>query len=304
MNQRKNEEFIEKVKIRASKSLKIKEVFLDSEIFEKANQYLRVQKYLEYNKVEKILKNYFEPNHPLGYVMIDNNEKIVGFMGTIFSKKNIDKRIVKLCNIHSWIVDKDYRLNAFYLLTSLPEEDIIFTAFTPVKTLIGLLEKFDFKKMKMNLNIVAFFNFSLLKKQKQFFIERKIENFKNKLSESDLNILKNYKNLPYEKFVIINKKQNLKPIFIIASKIKKKGFNILKFIYVSNKEEFKKKWYLLKSNIQSEFNVNLAFNYFFDEKDNIFPSNIILSKTLKKEVCIKNFPENKKLDILYSDLVE
>ena len=39
MNQRKNEEFIEKVKIRASKSLKIKEVFLDSEIFEKANQY-------------------------------------------------------------------------------------------------------------------------------------------------------------------------------------------------------------------------------------------------------------------------
>ena len=29
------------------------------------------------------------------------------------------------------------------------------------------------------------------------------------------------------------------------------------------------------------------------------------SKSLKiKEVCIKNFPENKKLDILYSDLVE
>tara|TARA_B100000029_G_C17543480_1_gene947573 strand:- start:104 stop:1018 length:915 start_codon:yes stop_codon:yes gene_type:complete len=304
MNQKKNQELIEKIKDRAKRSLKIKEVYLESKTYDKAREYLKKQKYLEYSKVSSILKNNFEPKYPIAYIMEDQNDNVVGFMGTIFSKRVLNNNERIYCNIHSWIVNKDQRLNSFFLLTSLPEENITFTAFTPIKTLVGLLEKFDFQKINIKYKVVPLFDFLSFFKTNNFTVEREQSNFQKKLNKHDFKIYQNYKNLPYEKFIITNNIDKSNYIFVVASKIRKKGLNVLNLFYVSNKEEFKKKWHKLKTNISKEFKVKFALHYFFDNSDSIFPGSVVISKTIEQEICVKNLSESKDLDIIYSDLVE
>ena len=55
---------------------------------------------------------------------------------------------------------KDSDGNDINLLTPLLEKEIVLTAFTPVKSLVGLLEKFGFKKIKMQYRITFLFGVS------------------------------------------------------------------------------------------------------------------------------------------------
>ena len=142
MNKSKNKDFIDKIKDRAARSLKVEKVYLNSEFYSETMNYLQKQKYLKFPSINKVLENSFISDYPLGYVITNENKTNVGFMGTIYSKRNFNNQEYIYCNIHSWIVDETYRINSFLLLTPLINQKITLTAFTPVKSLIGLLEKF------------------------------------------------------------------------------------------------------------------------------------------------------------------
>ena len=225
-------------------------------------------------------------------------------MGTIFSMRVYDNKEYIYCNIHSWVVDTYYRINSFFLLTSLIEQKITLTAFTPVKSLIGLLKKFDFKTIKINYRVVCFFNFLTFQKNNNYIIEKKSSIIKEKLNSTDLRIYEDYYKLPYEKFLIIDKNDGSKYIFIIASRTKKKGINILNLFYISNIAEFKKNWHKFKFNISKEFNVNFFSQYFFDNSSSALPNDIFLSRIKEKDILVKNILPSINLDILYSDLIE
>ena len=304
MIENKDKDFIGKLKQRAERSLKVEEVNLNSQLYIEAINYLREQKYLKFEEIIKVIKNSFLANYPLGYIIKNHKNNIVGFMGTIFSKKIHDNREHTYCNIHSWVVDKSYRINSFFLLIPIIKKKIILTAFTPVKSLVGLLEKFDFKNTKIYYRVVCNFNFFILRKKNNYIIEKNSSVVKEMLNQTDLKIYNSYYQLPYEKFMIVNKIDSSKNIFIISSIIKKKGINILNFFYISSTSEFKKNWHQFKSIISKEFRVNFFSQYFFDDLNNAFPLNILLSKTKEKDIFVKDIPPNVKLDILYSDLIE
>ena len=59
------------------------------EIYLKAIDYLKKQNFLKFPQVEKILRNNFLSEYPLGYIIKDKKNEIVGFMGTIFSRRNL-----------------------------------------------------------------------------------------------------------------------------------------------------------------------------------------------------------------------
>ena len=186
-----------------------------------------------------------------------------------YSKRNFNNQEYTYCNIHSWVVEETYRINSFLLLTPLASQEITSTAFTPVKSLIGLLEKFDFKKIKMKYRFVLLFNFSILKKN-DYFIEKDSIEINKRINKSDLKIYESYYRLPYEKFLIINKKDNSKYFLVIASKVKKKGLSILNLFYISNAVEFKRSWNEFKHIISKEFRINFCSQYFFDDNDGVF----------------------------------
>ena len=303
MKESNTNKLISQIQDRAKRSLIVREVYVNTELYQESLNFLKKQKYIKFSKIENILNNNFISSLPLGYVIIDKTKKIVGFMGTIFSKKIINGSEYDYCNIHSWIVDEQNRINSFFLLTHLFEKDITLTAFTPVRSLVGLLEKFEFKKMQINYKLVFGIN-NILNQKKRFTFLRNESEILKILNKDEIKIYKSYRKLPYEKFIIIDDFNKPKYIFIIASKIKKKRIQTLSFFYVSNISEFKKNWKNFKSNISKEFKVNFFSEYYFDKSQSIFPENLILQKIKSKDICIKTSSQNINLDILYSDLIE
>ena len=304
MKKIKEKKIIQKIEERALKYLSIHEVYLDTDLELETIEYLKRQKYLEFTKIESILKNNFIRSYPFGYIMKNKKNSIVGFMGTIFSIRALGYKERVFCNIHTLIVDETFRLNSFLLLTKLIEKKFTLTAFTPVKTLVGLLEKFGFVKVNMNYRVIFLFNFLNFFKKKSYKIEKNSIIIKKLLNEKDLNIFKNYIHFPCEKFIIFDLKDPQKYILIIATKSIKKKFKTLNLFYVSDNLKFKKNFSQISSLISDEFKVNFCVQYFFDEEECSVPNNLFLTKNYKKNICVKNLNNNFKVDILYSDLIE
>ena len=293
-------EIFDKLILRASKQLKIHEVKTDNNYYLICLNYLKNQKFLNYKKLIKILKFSENNKYPIGYLMSNTENKIVGFMGTFFSERFIENKQNTICNIHTWIVDKNFRLNAFFLIVPLMNANLNLTAFTPVQTLKGLLLKCGFSKKEFNYKIIInhkIFNI----KNNQFYLEIDSEKIKNRLSQVDLINYKKYKDDQFYKILIIDKKSS-NFTFIIASKLKKKGINILNFFHVSNKYFFKKEWNNFKHLLSKEYKVFLFSEYYFNKEESILLSNKFFFKTVKKNYYSNNNFKLNNLDILNSDL--
>lgn len=289
--------FIQKLNQRASLNLSFKEVILNDEYYTETINYLKKQKFLDFNEIFKIIKINSGSNLPIGNILIYKNS-IVGFMGTLYSKKTNNVQILT-CNIHSWIVDKRFRLNSFYLLSSILSKDVIFTAFTPVKSLIGLLNKFNFIKKtyyyKTLINL-KFFNIS----KKIFFVTSKDNEINDKLSKNELLILNKYKNQIYHKLLFYN---NSNHIFVVGTKLKKKGLNIFNIFYVSNTKFFKENWNELKHSLSKQTKCQIFSEFLFHDSESFFPKNLMISRLSKKEFYIRSGIDIDREDLLDSDLV-
>ena len=298
-----NNNFITNLKKRASKSLKVEPVFLNSKLENEAIAYLQKQSYLDFAKLENILKNNFIKEFPFGYVLMTHFGEIVGFLGTMFSDRNERESKNIYCNLHTWIVNKSYRLNSYLLLLPLMEERYVVTTFTPIKTLIGLYQKFGFQKLEMIYRV--FFSFNLFKffHTKQFEIKSDERVIKKHLNKIDLKIYNDHIHLKCFKFLIMDKYNPKNNIFVIAVKNKRKIFHVLDFIYISNSNEFKKYGHNLCTQIGSEFNVMFCGQHFLHEKDALIPEKKLITKDIKREVCMKNLPVNYNFDTLYSEFV-
>ena len=89
MNKLKNLSFFEKVKKRENHSLKVEEVYTNTELAEKTIEYLKKQTYLEFSKINILLNNNFDNKSPFGNVLIDKHNEIIGFLVTMFFKRVI-----------------------------------------------------------------------------------------------------------------------------------------------------------------------------------------------------------------------
>jgi len=293
-----NEQLIKKLNLRATKNLRFEEIIYNEGKYFQALDYLKNQKLLKYNDINKILKPSSSKNFPIGNILIHNN-KIVGFMGTFYSLKNIKKNEFLMCNIHSWIVDEKFRLNSFFLLSPLLEKKINFTAFTPVKSLVGLLKKLGFKsdfyyyKTLFNLK---FLNFSA----KKFTISFDHNVIKEKITQSENDIVKKFSDLIYVKFVIYNDSFS---ILIIGSKMKKKKLNVFNIFYVSDVTEFKSNWDNIKYDISKLVKTRIFSEFILNSNESYFPDNQLFVKLSKKEFFINSDVSIDREDLLSTDLI-
>lgn len=225
MNKSKNLPFLEKIKRRKNQLLRVEEVFQNTELEKKTIYYLKKQPYLEFSKINILINRNFENNYPFGNVLINKQDEIIGFLGTKFSKRiNINEEYI-LCNLHTWIVDESHRLNSYLLLIPVVERNCSINTFTPLKTLIGLYEKFGFQKLKMryrfafSLNLFDFFKYG------RFIINQDKDFIEKNLDKDQLQIYQDHKNLSCIKFIVIDKNDSSNKIFVIALK-KRRNFLI------------------------------------------------------------------------------
>lgn len=114
---------LDKIKNRASKKYSVHEVLFNSSLEGHAIEYLKNQNYLGYEGINKILAIKFNKTSPFGYVLKDGN-KIVGFLGTMFSERIINKKKYTYCNLHTWIVNESHRLSSYQLLLPVVEKNL------------------------------------------------------------------------------------------------------------------------------------------------------------------------------------
>lgn len=89
----------------------------------------------------------------VGFILEENGQA-VGYLGTLFSVREINGRIEKFCNLNCWIVKEEYRSEGLPLLFQvLKMKDVTVTNFTGNRV-ASILRKFDFKVLDKTLKIL------------------------------------------------------------------------------------------------------------------------------------------------------
>ena len=107
--------FLTKLEKKFYTNLKVEPIFKDEEKHVYVLKFLKNQKFINSEEVLEILKINFDQKKPIGYVLVNNEKKIVGFLGTIFCIRPIKDQLVEHCYLHSWVVSEKHRLEAFKL---------------------------------------------------------------------------------------------------------------------------------------------------------------------------------------------
>ena len=293
---------IEKIKNRAPKKYNVDEVFFNSKLETQTIEYLKNQNYLAYEGISKILMIKFDDTYPFGYVLKCENE-IVGFLGTIFSQRKINSKNYIYCNLHTWIVNKSHRLNSYLLLLPIVEKNCLIMTFTPVKSLIGLYQKFGFEKLEMKYKIISLISLFSLFKKNLLRIEKNFDQIKKKLNEDELKIYQDHADSSFIKFIVFDINDQSNFTLMICTKVKKKFFNVFNILYTSNKPFVKKNWQSISKRVLKEFKVYFCGQYFLDKSECTIPDKTSLSKNFNRNICVKNFPDNMSFDILYSEII-
>jgi hypothetical protein len=279
----------------------IKKVFYKDELYKPTLKYLKKQKHLRSSKVLILLNSFINKKYPICYILIYENT-IVGFVGTIFSKKVYSKKENLNCNIHSWMVDARHRIASSLLFKKIKERNCLITVLSSLSRLSKTFIKMGFKKFTLKYKLVFIKKILKNKMSSKFYILQDKVLIKNLLNNNLQKILNDYSNKEYEKF-IFGKNKSGESCFIIAKKTyKKKIFKTLNIIYCSNPSFLKKNIVNFYSNIEKKFHIILCGEFYLKKNNSLLGNSVGLSLIKNKQVYFSTIPKNFKFDLLYSEV--
>jgi hypothetical protein len=93
---------------------------------------------------------------PYGYLVEDEGE-VVGFLGTLFTRREVRGKLLSFCEIHSWLVREEYRNQSMNLLLPVIAQKRTKTIinFTPTPSVYEMGAKLGFKDLETS--FVAFY---------------------------------------------------------------------------------------------------------------------------------------------------
>ena len=214
-------DLIENLKKRKDTSLKVKAVYPGNQDYFAVKKFLSYQSFIDKNKIFTILEIIFLKDKPVGYALFDRENKIVGFLGTIYSLRESENKTFLHCYLHSWIVSKNYRLQTYRLILPIIEENIFISTFTPIKSLEGLYKKIGFKEKTINSKFILALG-SLIFSSKEVKIVEDCTQYINILSKKNQRIFNDHNKTGVKKIFIYFGNDTTNHIFIIAKKTTKK----------------------------------------------------------------------------------
>jgi hypothetical protein len=195
---------------------------------------------------QKTFENPFNTEGPPGYILKDD-ETVVGFLGTIFSKRIINNKEVTFCNMHSWIVDEKYRRNGLLLLNRIHKlKDVVLTNFSASTGPFQMLKQLKWKEVDNSHSI--FYRHPLKFPLRSDVLVQKGEAMNDGISETIMKIAADHKPFRCAINVLRTVKgsalQVFKPIpyfparFSMLQRILPYKFRIGQLYYTSNAELF------------------------------------------------------------------
>ena len=202
------------------KKYKIKKVFYKGLLYSATLKYLKNQKYLEYSKIFFLLNSFVSKSYPVCYVLTYKN-KIVGFVGTFFSKKIFFKKKHLTCNIHSWLVNRNHRIVSKLLFDEIDKKNCLITILSSLPRLRNTFIRLGYKELILKYRLILIKKFFNKKKNLKLEI---IKNFNFNKNFSEKKIALAYQSKKYLKIFLRNK-HSKKEFFVIGSlTYKKKTF--------------------------------------------------------------------------------
>lgn len=104
---------------------------------------------------ENVFKNNWDKQEEYcGYALFDN-EKVVGFLGLIFSERIINNHQEKFCNINTWFVKEEYRDYSLSLMMPIVKlKDYTLTDLSPSRAVCRLSQRLGFQELDSQVIII------------------------------------------------------------------------------------------------------------------------------------------------------
>ncbi|MBF0358015.1 MAG: hypothetical protein HQL70_05360 [Magnetococcales bacterium] len=186
--------------------------------------------------LEIIFKNPWQlADNYYGYILIDD-EQVVGYAGTIFSRVPIDNQLRNFCNITTVVTEESHRDKAAYLLMSILKQDgCVFTNFTPSPSIREILLHLGFKKFNPKANLIlplpSLHHFS--SRYEWVFAHEMIAQH---LKGDNLKIFNDHLDCPNTCHGLLKTAEG--SCYFLANRVDKKGLPFAKIHYVSNVDFF------------------------------------------------------------------
>jgi acetoacetyl-CoA synthetase len=252
---------------------------------------------------QRIFRNHWNAEEDyFGYVLVDQQE-ILGFMSTIFSKRVIDGQLHNFCNLSTWIVKEEARNKSLLLVSPILQlTNYTFTMFTLAGKLEVIWEKFGFKRLnssyKLLLPLPSITGSFLAKKGLITFDHRVIERH---LTATELAIFHDHARYNCAFSFIRSDNGNC---LIILRRIIRKGLPFVYIHYLSNKEVFSRYINVLRLTIMRQLKV---LGIAVQERHLANNINIPHTISLSSDQCYNEYYKSDRLaphqiDDLYSEL--
>jgi hypothetical protein len=168
---------------------------------------------------------------------LEADRVIVGFLGTIFSKRTIGSITYKVCNWSAWVVEKEYRAHSIRLLKEVMGlKGYLMTIFTAVPIASAIYVKLGFKTLDHD--IIIFPPLPTFKTLKVAFGYRFIfdrDKIQNLLAEEHQTIFKDHVKFKCHHVLIMGEVGNC---YLICRRVMRKGWPFVQIEYISDAELF------------------------------------------------------------------
>jgi hypothetical protein len=168
----------------------------------------------------------------VGFIL-EETGRAVGYLGTLFSIREINGRREKFCNLYTWIIKEEFRTEGLPLLFQvLNLKDVTVTNFTGNRV-ASILMKFDFKVLDKTLRILL--PIPTLMDECELIVD--YSQIASLLGQHDRRVFDEHREFKYP-FVLLKAREGAS--LISFRKAKRKYLPVLEVHYLSEREVFLK----------------------------------------------------------------
>jgi hypothetical protein len=235
-----------------------------------------------------------------GLILMDG-DRTVGFLGMIFSRRLINDKVEKFCNLTSWFVCKDYRSRAIFLILPLRAmKDYTITDLTPSKNVYKIQNKLGFKDLETKGRLLLPFGRRLFQpKYSPINLTHDLAAIQQKLEGQNQKIFNDHKHYPCFHFLLTGKDRYC---YIIYTILRRRRIQHAHLHYISDPGLFALTYHDIRKSILSHAKARFL----------LIDSRLVKNKKLPLSIClpyrapkqyISSTLKPEQIDNLYSELV-
>jgi len=235
--------------------------------------------------------------------ILKNEGHVVGFLGTIFSKRIVDGRTYKFCNLTTWMVKPEFRNQSLRLLYPvLKMKDHIITIHGGSERAVAIYKKLGFELLDEHYVVpLGIFNFFSWQNTPRLEIIMRPDDIRSLLGENHRAIFDDHKGLGVDNAVILDK-ENGDYCYVVYGKKVKKGIPVTYIYYISDEKLFAQgiRKLHLKLLLHTWAPIILIDSRFLHD---VKPSWGIKLRTDRKRLYLNRLIGKDRIDFLYSEVI-